>query len=355
MNDYPFLVYALLGQAVILVVLFGGLAWYQISGSVGSWRRRSERARLRDALERWREGTRPARAVAEEARNATLYSTAIFLDRCFPSLGPDERAELAGALRGSAWLDRVLRQTDSPFWWRRLTAVQILDHLATADDSDVLEELLVDDHPAVSTAALLTIRRLRPEGLMEPLLDEAQLARESPHWDLLMDVLAGYGEDLVPLLRYRLRKPAAEDARVVQLRLAHHLKAPSLQAPVQELIRIAPLETRISAVRTLASWSDATVAAGLREALEDPAWQVRVQAASGLGEVGSAEAVPDLLDALRDPNWWVRLRSALALRRLGPPGRDALESVDRASDPYARDMADYVLGLDEAAVVAHAI
>lgn len=353
--EYPFLVYALAAQGAVLVLLFGGLAWYQVSGAVSSVRRRSERSRLEEALDLWLEGSAPAGSVAEELRTASLFSGAIFLDHRFSSLPEPRREELARTLRASAWFDRVLGQAGSPLWWRRLTAAEVLDHLGTRDDVDVLEELLVDDHPAVSTAALLTIRRLRPDDLMEPLLDEAQLARESPHWDLIMEVLAGYGEDLVPLLRYRLRKPADEDARVVHLRLAHHLRAPSLQAPVQELIRMAPLETRINAVRTLASWSDPSVVAALRQALEDPAWQVRVQAASGLGEVGAEEAVPDLRDALSDPSWWVRLRSALALRRLGRPGREALEGVDPDADPYARDMAEYVLGLDEAAVGAHAI
>lgn len=353
--EYPYLVYALVAQGVILLLLFGGLAWYQISGAVSSWRRRAERGRLREALERFADGRAPAGSVVEEVRTATLFSAAIFLKRQIPGLDDERRRELLRALRRSDWFDRVLEQSDSPLWWRRLTAAEILDHLATLEDTDVLEELLVDDHPAVSTAALLTIRRLRPDDLMEPLMDEAQIARDSPHWDLIMDVLAGYGDDLVPLLRYRLRKPADEDARVVQLRLAHHLQAPSLQGPVQELTRIAPLETRINAVRTLASWSDAAVVASLRQALEDPAWQVRVQAASGLGEIGAADAVPDLVDALSDPSWWVRLRSALALRRLGRAGEEALESLGPDDDPYARDMAEYVLGLDEAAVGAHAI
>jgi hypothetical protein len=60
-----------------------------------------------------------------------------------------------------------------------------------------------------------------------------------------------------------------------------------------------------------------------------------------------------LAQALRDPSWWVRLRAGLTLRRLGAPGIDILGQTDPDEDRFAFEMAQYVLGLDEAAVAEY--
>lgn len=261
--------------------------------------------------------------------------------------------DLDRLVRATPAFGRVERTAGSLFWWRRQTAAQLLARVGRpAADRPLLVALLRDDHPAVSTAALMAARRLGWPDLVEPLLDLA--LEEGPghrgEEELLHETLAALDADVVPELRSRLKAAARGPQEITLLRIAARLGDARLLSVLVDRLRNGGLEVRIQAAKSLAALGDPDAEDALRQALEDAAWQVRTQAASALGELGAAEAAEGLRRALSDPSWWVRLRAALALRKLGASGREILAGIDADADRYAADMADYVLGLEEAAL-----
>lgn len=350
-----FLVFGIGAQLVLLLALALALVWYRFWGAVDSHRRGREREQLETALTAYRTGEEGPEAVARAAGEVSLLALHRLLEDRLPELADGSRAELVEALRTGAWRDRVRRSASSRFWWKRLTAAESLLLLGESREAPLVVRLARDDHAAVFTTALLAARRVRPAGLPKLLLDRLEGSSAHQHRGLYLDVLAAYGEDLLPVLRERLDRPASEQERSVHLQVAARLGARELRADVAELARDAQKEVRIDAVRVLGDWGAVPdVLEALTDALEDPAWQVRTQAASALGsladETGRRELLDQLRRALDDPSWWVRLRAALSLYRLGPEGRRELEAAAAGEDRYPRDMASYVLGLDEAAI-----
>lgn len=261
------------------------------------------------------------------------------------SVGSGDDRSVAGLVRASTWWDRVERWSASPrFWWRRLRAAVLLRLAGRPEDAPLLLPLVRDERPVVASAALLVVRDLTPDALLEPLLDVAA-EMEPGQGRLLGQALLAYGDRLAPRLRERLdgARPAGE--LKLLLRLAAGLADPALGDRVAALAEDDRVEVRVDAVRSLRSFAEPSVLPLFLAASEDPAWPVRVQAARGLGVVGGPEAVDRLADMLRDPAWWVRLRAAAALEGLGAAGRQELEGAREGEDRFARDMAGYVLRL----------
>lgn len=346
------LVALLLLEAGVVALLFLLLLAWPLVRRVAGGRREGQRLELLEAV-----GARQAGEGIGRVQDA--------LARCRPGvlLRALEAIEAEGIGRDDLDVGRLLRATPafrrvehaaaSVLWWRRQTAAQLLGRIGRpAADQPLLEALLRDSHPAVSTAALMACRRLGWPGLVEPLLDLA--VEEGPghrgEEELLHETLAALRADVVPALRTRLTSGAGGEREITLLRIARRLGDRRLQAYVSERLRSGGLEVRVQAARTLAAVGGKSSVPHLRRALEDPAWQVRTQAARTLGELDARGAASDLRRALSDPSWWVRLRAALALRRLGGDGREMLEAVDATVDRYAADMAGYVLSLDDAAV-----
>lgn len=362
MNTQVLLV--LLGlQGAVLLLLFLLLLWNHFYRSILSRRQVRGADRFRDALRRWKDGEEDPEALEHALEECAPGTVAKLLQGSPAQLDRQSWRRFRRTIRDTRWYERAIAGARSFFWWRRLASAELLGLLGTAGDAPLLEQLMDDSHPAVSTATLLAIREIRAASLMEPLLDRAEETGLGTQRELLLDVVSGYGRALVDPLRRRLEAPAGRDARVVQLVLGGRLGDPALVEAVRRHTRKGDLEIRINAVRALASLGrelseDAllrTLAVDpLRRALTDPAWEVRVQAASGLGDLGAVEAIDELKEGLFDPAWWVRLRTALALRRLGEPGVRVLESVDPEEDAYGHEMARYVLQLDEVAVAEYA-
>lgn len=261
--------------------------------------------------------------------------------------------ELDQLVRETPAFGRLERAAESRLWLRRQTAAQLLGHVGQpAEDLELLVGLLRDPHPAVYTSALLSARELGWPELAEPLLD---LALEAGHGNrgeeaLVARILAELDADVAPRVRERLEAHAGGPGELVYLRIARRLPDDRLVPLLEDRLREGGLEVRIQAAKALAAEPGPGVDEPLRRALRDPAWQVRTQAARALGELEATGALDDLRRSLTDPSWWVRLRAALALRRLGARGRRVLEAVDPEVDRYAADMAEYVLGLDRAAL-----
>lgn len=336
------ILYLALGQALAIAVL---LLYLLVQRRTEEERERTEEQRLaelRRVVEGW------IRGEAEEAVARRRVERAPFaLVRGLLEAADDgaDDPSVAGLVRSSTWWDRVERwSASSRFWWRRLRAAVLLRLAGRPEDAPLILPLVRDERPVVASAALLVVRDLTPDALLEPLLDVAG-EMEPGQGRLLRQALMAYGDRLVPRLRERLdgARPAGE--LKLLLRLAAGVADPELRGRVAALAEDERVEVRVDAVRSLRSFAEPSVLPLFLAASEDPAWPVRVQAARGLGMVGGPEAVDRLADMLRDPAWWVRLRAAAALEGLGAAGREELEGAREGEDRFARDMAEYVLRL----------
>lgn len=352
MTDRPFLLVLLLVEAGILAVLFLLLlVWPLVRRWIETLRDRQRRRLLASVrARRTGQGIGDVLAALAGCRPGVLLRGLETIDE--EGLGPED-LDLDRLVRATSAFGRVERAARSLFWWRRQTAAQLLARVGRpAADRPLLVALLRDDHPAVSTAALMAARQLRWPGLMEPLLELA--LEEGPghrgEEELLHETLAALDADVVPELRSRLKTAVRSPREITLLRIAARLGDERLLPFLVDRLRNGGLEVRIQAAKTLAALGDPDASDALRAALEDPAWQVRTQAARALGELGVEEAADGLRRALADPSWWVRLRTALALRNLGERGREILAGIDPEADRFAADMAGYVLGLQEAAL-----
>lgn len=349
-----------IAQAGIVLLLFGLLLWNRVARSLVDRRHERQRRKLVELLERWQRGEQDLQSVADGFAGTSLRAQRAALDLCFDALGQRERDALVDAVRSTRWTRKVHRHAAAVFWWHRMDAAQILGYLGRRKDVPVLGRLLGDRHPAVKLATVFTARRLTFTELLMPLLDEAVVA-EPTRRKSLQDALLAYGDRLTDALMERFASAEEEDELVTCLtlagRLARRASASRLTRSVMDRADDERLEVRIAAVRALGSFEEygAPVHRVLRTALDDEAWQVRAQAAGALGVLAVEACAGDLRRALRDPTWWVRLRAAIALRQVGGLGRQLLEAVDPEDDPFAHDMASYVLRLDEAVVAEYAV
>ncbi len=339
----------------LLFLLFGLLlVWSPVRALLRARRQRRElaaHARLRS----WSPGS-PTGPVLGALERCSPYSLRRVVETRAARRARRAGLDLAGLVRASPAHQRARDWTRSPLWWRRLAAAQLLARVGDEEDLSCLIGLLRDPHPAPASAALLAARRFPAAAFVEPLLDlilgrtPGALGRRE-HVQL---VLVDTGRELVGPLLARLRRVEDEKGRVALLQLAGRLGRPELREEIASNLAGGGLEVRINAARALAGLPKAGSVAPLRAALEDPAWQVRAQAAAALGRLEARTAAGDLVRALSDPSWWVRLRAGLALRQLGWKGERLLDSLTDDRDRYARDMARYVLDLEDAAVWEYA-
>lgn len=346
----------LLVEAGVLALLFLVLiAWPVVVRAVEVRRARQRRALLA-AVRNHEPGDAPGDVLGalSGARPKALLRS---LDTIHVEDIASEGLQLDRLVRDTPAYRRLERAARSPLWWRRQTAAQLLARLGRPEqDRPLLVRLLRDPHPAVSSAALLTAGEVGWPGLVEPLLDLASGGGPTTRGKetLLRETLSALRTDVAPALRARLEETAGQREELTLLRIAGRLAGDDLLPYLLGRLRRGGLEVRIQAAKTLGDASLSGAVDALRGALEDPAWQVRTQAARALGELAAPESAGDLQRSLSDLSWWVRLRAALALRRLGDPGRRILEDVDPAEDRYAADMAEYVLGLEDAALDEYA-
>lgn len=347
-----FLVLLLVVEGAVVALLFLLLLVWPIVRRVAEARRVRQRADLLAAVGDRREGGDIGRVQAALARcrPGVLLRALDTIDE--EGIGPDD-LDLDRLVRATPAFRRVEGAAGSLLWWRRQTAAQLLERVGRpAADQPLLLALVRDAHPGVSTAARMAARRLGWPELAEPLLDLAveEGTGHRGEEELLRETLADLDTDVVPALRHRLKAAARTPNEVTLLRIAERLGDERLLPLLRDRLRHGGLEVRIQSAKTIAAIGDPAAADELQRALEDAAWQVRTQAARALGELQVDGAADDLRRALSDPSWWVRLRAALALRKLGAGGRDILAGIDPEVDPYAADMAGYVLDLEDAAV-----
>lgn len=342
-------------QAATLAVLFVFLLLNRLFQDLVSRRRRRWATRAERVIRRWVVGRSQAGELVEVLADAPLTSVREALETTWSDLLEEDRGRIREAVRRPRWTRRLLRASRSLFWWRRVDAAQVTAYLGTRENVDVLASLLEDRHMAVRVAASFAARDLELPSLLNPLIRQF-LKAGPPRRRALADAVVTFGDEAVAPVARALEGEREASRRSVLLalagRLADRVEAPDLFEPVLEAAETPDLEVRIQATKALAAFPDPRALRMLRERLGDPAWEVRAQAAKGIGQlrIGTEEVRRELAGALGDENWWVRLRAAVALRQSGRAGVELLESVDAGRDPYAHDMAQYVLRLEDEAL-----
>ncbi|MFQ5678889.1 MAG: HEAT repeat domain-containing protein [Gemmatimonadota bacterium] len=344
-------------QALIVAVLFGLLIWHRIVRTLQDQYRSRKATGVTAALREWVAGSGDGAAVATAFRRCPIPAGRQGIEEAWKEMGSEERERVSELLRRSLWTRRARRSCRSRFWWKRMEASQILAFLDDPADVPVLRERLRDRAPAVRVGAIFAARALTPPQLLDDLL-QLVVKAEPARRKVLLDALAAYGAVVVPALARHLEDPrlgTSERASLLSLaeHLANSVREPELTECVLPYTRDLQLEVRVKAVRALATLPGERADARLLRALRDPAWEVRAQAAKALGRRGTPRAARALRQALGDRTWWVRLRAGIALRQLGRAGRAELQGAQREADPFARDMADYALRLEDAAVLEY--
>ena len=116
-------------------------------------------------------------------------------------------------------------------------------------------------------------------------------------------------------------------------------------AEIEKDLHSEEMELKLAAARALGNQPSQRAITCLKDLLSDDLWVVRATAAKSLGRIGDNLVVPHLVKGLRDREWWVRMNSAVSLGQLGDLGKQMLRLQDPDVDPYAYDMAQYVLAL----------
>jgi len=345
---------------VIAVVQFAFLVGTLFLLVAHRWllRRRFERAKASEeefvaVVRAWIGGDLGSDEFCADIDRRPPSTVAVVFQQYGAQIEGEQWEHLVGVVRPTKWLDRIRRHARSRFWWRRLGAARLLASVATHDDVDLVRDLVADEHPAIQIAAISALTRVQSPDLLAGILDKAVTAPRVVR-GFVFDTLVSLRGPLGPMLRERLQgeHPAAE--RQAWVTLAGELAVPDLFHHLPPYARDENLEVRVATARALGSFPHPAATATLLDLLADAAWQVRTQAAASLGAIGAVDACAPLHRALSDENWWVRLRAAIALRQLGQPGLEILAAVQAGDDRYAREMANYILGLSAAAVADYA-
>ncbi len=260
------------------------------------------------------------------------------------------RAQLAVALREEPWVRRAIGRATSPRWGQRLEAARCLALAGTSDDAILLEALLNDERPAVSIAAVTALPRVADAALVARVLDRlstlpATVVR------YVHESLKEMRELVEPALVLRLVADAPPRALARWATLAGVLELPLALDRVALLERHPEARVREAVALAIRRVPRKRSADSLLEMLHDADAGVRAAAAHALGELASSSAIPALASAAHDESWAVRFRATLALTQLGEPGRTAVRALRSDADPYVADMATFISGLGEGALL----
>lgn len=321
-------------------------------------RRRFERSMVQEGqfvaiVRAWLGGDMDSDDFRADIDRRAPHTVATVLQQYGAQIEGEQWEQLVAVLGPTKWLSRIRRDARSRFWWRRLGAARLLASVATEDDLELVRALVADENPAIQIAAISALTRVQAPDLLATILDKAVNAPRVVR-GFVFDTLVSLRGPLGPMLIERLQGEHPAVQRQAWVTLAGELAVPELFEFVLPHAKDESLEVRVAAARALGSFPHPAATKALLSLLRDAAWQVRTQAAAALGSIGAVEACPALHRALSDENWWVRLRAAIALRQLGQPGLEILAHVQAGDDRYAREMANYILGLSAAAVADYA-
>ncbi len=213
--------------------------------------------------------------------------------------------------------------------------------------------LLDDDETAIRRMAARAAGRTMAEMSPGPELAEsaqvlsAALGRDVLPRGVVEETILLLGDNAPAVIASLLETSGSEALTVTALDCAGKLKATELAPRIGVYLDPAHhAELRAAALRACGAMSLLVEGAAeeLQASLDDDHEFVRVQATHTAILLPMDTALEALRGRLEDPSWWVRRAAALGLARLGPPGRELLESVGRSTgDRFAREMAVLVL------------
>ncbi len=252
------------------------------------------------------------------------------IERRWPDIPEDRRAELLGVLSGlaedSVELDfsDVLRMAmDDPSAKVRGAAVRGLWESEDRTLVRPLARMLASDtDTAVRAAAAMALRPFAERAGAGGLIDrDAARVRAA-----LMDAVKGSGED-------------AEVARRA-IEAAGSLPGPDVDAAVDRAAGSADPGLRQSAIFAMGASGRSEWLPRLAEALGDPEPATRYEAAAALGRIGDPGAAERLVPMLADPDAQVREAAAEALGMVGGQrARDALARCAQVAEGPLREAA----------------
>jgi hypothetical protein len=336
----------LLAALLVLIVLN---RWFRLRRSS---RLNPRREAVDASMRRWTAGTTPLAGVLI---GLGRLPTPLAIDAIvkWSARVPGERwRQLAQALDHTWWARLVRSNSTSARWWKRLECARFLSVAAMPQDVPRLTRLINDRHPAVHVAAVACLERMENTSLTLTALDRLpQLAPTVQAYYAAM--LLRSRPVVVEHLQKRLRR--VDDPALPRLaEFAARLGEPALRERLTALADHADPEVRVQSARALGSFPHRESVVALKRLATDDAWPVRAQAVRSLGMIADVSTLPLLKTALLDTVWWVRLRAALALMRFAAPGRNTLLEAEVGADPFARAMAQMVLGLPAQALAEFA-
>ena len=336
----------LLGALVVLIVLN---RWFRLRRST---RLNPRREAVDASMRRWAAGTTPLAGVLVGLARLPVPVAIDALVKWSARVPGERWRQLAQALEHTWWARLVRTNSTSARWWKRLECARFLSVAAVPRDVERLRHLVNDPHPAVHVAAVASLERMENSSLTLTALDRLpQLAPTVQAYYAAM--LLRSRPVVVEHLQKRLRR--GDDPALPRLaEFAARLGEPALRERLTALADHADPEVRIQSARALGSFPHRESVAALKRLVTDDAWAARAQAVRSLGMITDASTLPLVKAALQDSVWWVRLRAALALMRFAAPGRNALLEAEVGADPFARAMAQMVLGLPAQALAEFA-
>jgi beta-lactamase regulating signal transducer with metallopeptidase domain len=201
----------------------------------------------------------------------------------------------------------------------RLTAVHVLEGIASSAAVHALSGVLADEAPAVRRTAVRALGRLADEGAVAALVGVVTGTHGDLHQKRMAAAALGDIDDR-----------AAAEAWAAQL---------TGQGPGT---RSMPGGLTVSSAPDRAVWEPLT-----RILLDDPDPQARSLAAVTLVEIGCEAAIPELIEATSDPSPVVRLAAVTALADFDTwPARRALATLADDPDPKVREAATGALECD---------
>jgi hypothetical protein len=341
-------------QGIFLVLLLSIVAAGHWIGTYRVRRYGAQSAQAAAVIQDWLGGQLPSEDLRTVLDSLDYHTLASFLLGLSTQRAGEEWGRLASELRATEWFAQLCLRARSRLWWRRLAAARLITDLVTDEHDGLMKVLLEDSRPAVRIAAADVVDHSRSEELVQVVFDMAASSQAVVRGHLL-ELLSRNRAMLEPIIATRLCRDSDDSALSLTIDLAGAIGVPRLQPAILPHGSSPVPEIRIATARALASYPHPRSSSVLLRLLSDPRWEVRTQAAASLGTIGAVEACEALGTAIRDESWWVRFRAAVALRAIGPEGRRVLEEVDGASEPFASDMAAYVIGLEESVVLDLAI
>jgi hypothetical protein len=223
----------------------------------------------------------------------------------------------------------------------RARAIQEIGMFGLLDQLDRVVPLLGDPAPFVAHLAAQVLARSGDLRFARLVL-EWVLREESYQRERLLQVLEGFGPDLLPWMEANLRPPDdAPDSWVLFALLAAAHRHRGSEGRLLDLLDYPIVDLQAAALKALATLTDPLTYPRVLPLTRNEAWPVRAQAAKTVGLVAGLDAIPILIALTSDPVYEVRRNAAQGLADLGHAGTSALTWIadDPTADRFARDIA----------------